>query len=54
MTYRIIATLLLILCVVAVGVALEYQEPSAIPAPSGSSSYTPSADDGAMQSLRIP
>lgn len=52
MTYRIIATLVLIVCIVAARVALEYQEPSASPAPAASAS--PAADDGAMQSLRIP
>lgn len=53
MTYRIIATLLLLVCVVGAGVALEYQEPTASPAPAASN-HTPDADDGAMQSLRIP
>lgn len=53
MKYRIIATLLLVLCVVAAGVALEYQEPSTQAAPAASAS-PPAADDSAMQSLRIP
>ena len=53
MTYRIVATLMLVLCTVAVGVALEYQEPNASPAPAASS-QSPAADDSAMQSLRIP
>ncbi|WP_187427577.1 hypothetical protein [Comamonas sp. Z1] len=51
MSYRIIATLLLLVCVVGAGVLLEYQQPSASPAPAAAS---PAADDSAMQSLRIP
>lgn len=56
MTYRIIATLLLLVCIVAAGVALEYDDPStkAAPAASAAPAYAPSADDSAMQSLRIP
>lgn len=54
MTYRIIATLVLIACIVAAGVALEFQEPSASQSPAPAGTYTPSTDDGAMQSLRIP
>lgn len=53
MTYRIIATLLLLVCIVAAGVALEYDEPSTKAAPAASSP-APTADDSVMQSLRIP
>ena len=53
MKYRIIATLVLVLFIVAAGVALEYDEPSTKAAPAASSP-APSADDSAMQSLRIP
>ena len=50
MIYRIVATILLLLTVCAVGVALEYEEPTsnkARPVPAA----TP--DDSAMKSLRI-
>lgn len=51
MIYRIVATILLLIAIVAAGVLLEYDEPAA---PKASRSAPASnSDDSAMKSLRI-